>query len=404
MSRLYAIGVVGLLVAQAALAVNYTYSGDGAGTYNWNTAASWGGAGVPNSFSDTVYFSGAAAQWIKTETGAPFKFGGMTLGNGLGRTTVIKIGYYKGSPGLEAADGATITKKDSVTDQMYATMQLDGATTFNITAGMLTTAGITGTGSLIKDGAGNLNFDALPNAYTGQTWVKSGQLYLNGPVANQLIGAGGLKMTGGILHYISGDHILDTAPIEMGGGAEWNTSFSAEMAGTFTLAGDAKIWGTAGGILRFANSSAAAWASGSVLTLTAESSSVPPIVYFGTNTTGLTADQLTHLRFVDGVTGATYAAGWDPSNTGLVVPITHTYWSADFNHDLVVNFKDYIVLEGNFGKTNATNVMGDSNGDGTVNFKDYIDLEGQFGKTSTPEPATVGLLVASIVPLLRRRK
>ncbi len=83
--------------------------------------------------------------------------------------------------------------------------------------------------------------------------------------------------------------------------------------------------------------------------------------------------------------------------------VSHTYWSSDFNKDFVVSFKDYIVLESNFGKSNATNAMGDADGDGLVTFKDYIRLESEFNKTSSPEPATIGLLIAGGLALLRRK-
>ncbi len=75
----------------------------------------------------------------------------------------------------------------------------------------------------------------------------------------------------------------------------------------------------------------------------------------------------------------------------------------DANMDRKTDFKDYIVLEGNFGKTNATWSMGDFNGDGTVDFKDYIILEGAFGK-SVPEPMSVSMLVLGGLTLLKRRK
>ena len=83
--------------------------------------------------------------------------------------------------------------------------------------------------------------------------------------------------------------------------------------------------------------------------------------------------------------------------------VSHTFWPADFNKDFVVNFKDYIILESNFGKSNATPAMGDADGDGLVTFKDYIVLESSFNKTSSPEPATIGLLIAGGLALLRRK-
>ncbi len=91
---------------------------------------------------------------------------------------------------------------------------------------------------------------------------------------------------------------------------------------------------------------------------------------------------------------------FDPSS---VLVSQSTFLPADFNRDHIVNFKDYIVLESNFGKTQATNAMGDADADGLVTFKDYIVLESSFNKTTTPEPATMGLLIAGGLALLRRK-
>jgi hypothetical protein len=98
---------------------------------------------------------------------------------------------------------------------------------------------------------------------------------------------------------------------------------------------------------------------------------------------------------------------------GTGAPPTQTYWPADFNHGPLdtskspvqhgkVDFADYLILEANFGKSGMTNGQGDADGNGKVDFADYLILEAQFGKT-TPEPATIGLLVLGGLGLLRRR-
>ncbi len=74
----------------------------------------------------------------------------------------------------------------------------------------------------------------------------------------------------------------------------------------------------------------------------------------------------------------------------------------DANHDGKVTFADYIILELNFGKTNALWTDGDFNGDGRVDFKDYIILEGHFGQIA-PEPATFAFLLSGLTASLRRR-
>jgi hypothetical protein len=74
----------------------------------------------------------------------------------------------------------------------------------------------------------------------------------------------------------------------------------------------------------------------------------------------------------------------------------------DANADGKVDFKDYLFLEANFGKTGMVWAQGDFNGDSKVSFADYLILEPNFGK-STPEPATLSLLAFGGLAMLRRR-
>ncbi len=415
MSRFFTIAIVALLVAQAALAVDYTFTGTAPGTDLWQTPAVWGGAGFPNNFTDTAYFSGAIAQTARTDNGGPYKVGNITMGSGTG-TGVISIGNYSGGVGLELGANTTIAKKNNTADKIYSKLTLDGNTTFNVAANNLTAYNIEGpAGSVTKDGNGYLVYEGdVGNTYGGLTWLKAGRIILSGLNGTPFIGTGGLKVSGGILQWWQGNHIADTAPIELAGNCELNPNYCAETMGALTLSGGTAVgWSPAGSEIRFADSSAATWTPGAMLILKPSWNGTlatnMPKYYFGTNSNGLTADQLAQVRFADDVNGVAVnlqGAQFDPANPGLLIPMSvhvTTYWSADFNHDLVVSFKDYIILEGNFGKSNATNAMGDADGDGTVTFKDYIALEGQFNKTSTPEPATIGLLVAGGLALLRRK-
>ncbi len=75
--------------------------------------------------------------------------------------------------------------------------------------------------------------------------------------------------------------------------------------------------------------------------------------------------------------------------------------AGDANQDGTVNFKDYVVLESNFGKTSVMSwVQGDFNGDQKVDFKDYIILESNFNKSINGVPTSAPaqqVLTASIL-------
>ncbi len=70
-------------------------------------------------------------------------------------------------------------------------------------------------------------------------------------------------------------------------------------------------------------------------------------------------------------------------------------WAGDANGDGAVTFRDYIIVEAHFGKTDMSWADGDFNGDRKVDFRDYVALEGNFGKSaSIPAPAFVPLAAA----------
>ena len=60
--------------------------------------------------------------------------------------------------------------------------------------------------------------------------------------------------------------------------------------------------------------------------------------------------------------------------------------SADFNNDGAVNALDLSVMASNWGKTGASQSMGDANGDSAVNIYDLSALASEWGQTCTPSP------------------
>jgi hypothetical protein len=98
----------------------------------------------------------------------------------------------------------------------------------------------------------------------------------------------------------------------------------------------------------------------------------------------------------------------------------------DANRDGVVNFADFTALSNHYGQSNAGWTGGDFNADGAVNFADFTLLSNNYGRSTTggssfvatpdelaalsafgattvPEPASLALLAAGGLMLLKRR-
>ena len=103
--------------------------------------------------------------------------------------------------------------------------------------------------------------------------------------------------------------------------------------------------------------------------------------------------------------------GDDTRRPKLTIEYTaELFLAGDANNDGVVSADDYGSVQLNFGDTGDINIPGDANLDGVVSADDYGSVQLNFGNVyggggaSVPEPATIVLLGAGSLLLIRRRR
>jgi len=168
-----------------------------------------------------------------------------------------------------------------------------------------------GSGSLTKDGTGNLIL-TNNNTYTGTTVISAGTLTLAGTGGNQAL-AGTTSITlnsGGTLLTNTGNQTNSSANVTLNGGTlalDGQTNGAAGSPGlnvlTLTANSTLDLGGSGGSIIAFANSSAANWTAGTTLTITNWDGTFGNAgsnqIFFGSDSTGLTATQLSDIVFLD---------------------------------------------------------------------------------------------------------
>ena len=103
------------------------------------------------------------------------------------------------------------------------------------------------------------------------------------------------------------------------------------------------------------------------------------------------------------MTDVPYALSWQTTTSDLIL--------GDANGDGAIDLLDFYALQSSFGKSGRWS-DGDFNSDGRVEFDDYLILEAEYGTqenefqgaAAVPEPATMTLLAAGAVLLIRRRR
>jgi len=249
--------------------------------------------------------------------------------------TVLYNGASGATPLLYLNADVTSLANANYVSTITGNVALNGATrTFNVAAGglpvdMSINGVISGAiynsastgGGITKTGAGVLELaGAAANTYTGPTTVSGGTLSLNKSSGNAIAPGGSITINaGGTLLLAGANQIGDAVPMTLNGGT-FKTGGNNETLGTLTLSANSTIdLGGGTGTLSFASSGGTTWNALALLTLQNWTSGSDHL-FFGSTSAGLTASQLSDIRFSNpsgyspGIYGATILA------SGEIVP------------------------------------------------------------------------------------
>jgi fibronectin-binding autotransporter adhesin len=294
-------GAGNITIADPIATTTGSLTKSGSGTLTLSAASSYTGAtnvtsGVLNIRNATA--TGTAAGGVTVSNGAALELqGGITVGaealslNGPG---IGSSGALRNISGNNTWGGNITISTASSIGSDAGTLTINVPTSISGTNTNLTITGAgnviivdpiaTGTGTLTKQGAGNLVLSAA-NTYTGLT-----------------------KISGGVLQY-GINAALSSGNVELNGGtlSTGTTPAYTDVVGTLALTNNSTIalGTTVGHTLTFANSSGVSWTPSRLLIITgwtgaAGVSGTAGKIFFGNNNTGLTVAQLSQVLFFVG--------------------------------------------------------------------------------------------------------
>jgi autotransporter-associated beta strand protein len=256
-----------LLLAGMASGATRTWTGAG-GTDYWSSSANWGG--IPPAAGDDLVFAGSTRLTPYNDITPGTAFNSITFNPGSGPFTVGGNAIALTGGAAAIANNATggvmvlnlpITFNAAPTISQAAGGMLDlggplNAGAYNTTCdgpGNLDISGaLSGTGGLIKNGAGALKLNGA-NTYSGPTHIAAGVLIVNNASALGSAAAGTTVASGAALD-LKGVDYTGSEPLTLngtgaGGGALINSAAApAAFAGLITLGSNASIIGESGTI------------------------------------------------------------------------------------------------------------------------------------------------------------
>ncbi|GAB4239676.1 MAG: hypothetical protein OHK005_01270 [Candidatus Methylacidiphilales bacterium] len=217
---------------------------------------------------------------------------------------------------------ASTVTVDGGTDPVKGTLSVNGDLTISPTSTVTNAPNLNLTTSTTATISGTAA-DTSSKGWGTITHSGSGTTTIDSSINN--IDANRVTITSGTLLLGASNQIANTTDFTMAGGT-FHTGGNSEIVDTLTLTANSTInMGSGNSILRFSDSSALAWVSGTTLFITNWSGDVDgggtDQLYIGTTNLGVTPTQLSQIIFVDplGFAPGNYAA--QILSTGEIVPI-----------------------------------------------------------------------------------
>ena len=286
------------------LVLRASSSGTGTITLSGVVSNGSGTMSITKMESNTAILSAANTYTGATSiTGGTLRLSGSgTLGTG--SDVRISSGATLDLNGVNATVGSiaeTGSSNGGVVTLGAGTLTINGAS-----KGTLYQNSISGTGGLTMAGSGTTELVLYgTQSYSGTTTVSGGKLS-----SSVAYSSTNYSITGGTLQLNAANIIPDASTMTLGGGT-FSTGSSAgygETLGALTVSANSTIaLGTGAHTLTFANSSASSWTAGTTLTITGwagtyngTSNGTTGKIFFGSNASGLTAQQISRIVFNNG--------------------------------------------------------------------------------------------------------
>ncbi len=279
----------------------------------WSQSSNWeGGKSPPENSDKTVLNFGTGTnsfndQWIHTQKEIHFT---ESLGNTtftLSSTSPERLLEFKNAPiiSVDHTGTAIISSNIDIDDDIHITGNNGG--TLNLSGAVDSTYDPGGQywpppdpgGAIIKQGNSTLELSGSQSNSIDNLQVEGGTVVLNKSNGATAVG-GNISVSGGTLLLASSNQIADNATLQLDGGT-FATAGNSENLGALTLSSTSTIDMGQNGTLAFADSSGTAW-SGSLLITNwdgEDNGDGFSQIYFGTDASSLTADQVNSISFVN---------------------------------------------------------------------------------------------------------